>query len=206
MARRKQARQKFYGSTRVIFDKNLNLVNQPDSKLEADYYVLQRILGAEFIQSQPRELPHFLDGKLVNYTPDFEVIIKGVRYIIEIKYFKDTLNQDFKDKVAFLINEYLKQGAIFKVVTELDVYDGENVNNAYLLLPSLSHPSPVSSFKSLVNGLESRAYSMSEMKSIAIERGIKPIIIRRAIAHGLFSVDLTLRYSQWMLTINKVTH
>lgn len=206
MKTRIQAKQKFFGSTNTIYDEHLNIVNIKDSDLESHFYVLKRIQGVEFIKSQPEPLFYLLDSKETRYTADFEVIEDGIRYFIEIKNFAKTQSKDFKDKVAFLTEQYKKQGIIFKVVTEKDIYDGDNVINALMLLPCLRHPAPTLEYKKLVIGLDdSRTYSMKEMNTIAKERGIDIIVVKRAVAHRLFQVDLTLPFEKWQLSITKLS-
>ena len=206
MKTRIQAKQKFFGSTNTIYDEHLNIVNIKDSDLESHFYVLKRIQGVEFIKSQPEPLFYLLDSKKTRYTADFEVIEDGIRYFIEIKNFAKTQSKDFKDKVAFLTEQYKKQGILFKVVTEKDIYDGDNVINALMLLPCLRHPAPIPEYKKLVIGLDDlRTYSMKEMNTIAKERDIDIIVVKRAVAHRLFQVDLTLPFEKWQLSITKLS-
>lgn len=206
MKTRIQAKQKFFGSTNTIYDEHLNIVNIKDSDLESHFYVLKRIQGVEFIKSQPEPLFYLLDSKKTRYTADFEVIEDGIRYFIEIKNFAKTQSKDFKDKVAFLTEQYKKQGIIFKVVTEKDIYDGDNVINALMLLPCLRHPAPILEYKKLVIGLDdSRTYSMKEMNTIAKERGIDIIVVKRAVAHRLFTVELARPFEKWQLSITKLS-
>ncbi|PKG73069.1 hypothetical protein CXF86_19530, partial [Shewanella sp. GutCb] len=161
--------------------------------------------GVDFILGQPSPLIHLLDGKRTRYTPDFEVIHNHLRFFDEVKYAKDTLSLDFQDKKAFLEQEYQKQGAQFRVITEKDVYDSDNIINISLLLPSLHHPAPYDEFKILSEGLEDRSYSLVEMSNIALQRNIAPHFVKRAVAHKLFAVDITQPYQSWQLIINEQT-
>ena len=199
---RVQAKQKFFGSTTVAYSKNHERVCILESSLERDYFIMMQFEALDDYHAQPTPMKHLVDGKVQNYTPDVCYIKDGEQYIVEIKPHKYTLSDDFKSKVTFLTDEYKKRGIHFSVVTEKDIYDGYRIQNLSMLRPSLSHPAPVNEVKQLKQSLNNnRKYTLSEMNAKAINIGISPAYIKRAIAHGLFKVDMTVHYSRWQVSI-----
>lgn len=202
---RTQAKQKFSCNVKSTYNKKLGVGHVFDSNLETDYYKKMKFEGVDFMIGQPSPLIYLLDNKRTRYTPDFEIIENGLRFFDEVKYAKETKKQDFQDKKEFLEREYQKQGAQFRVITENDVYDRNNIINISLLLPCLHHPAPHYEFQAICEGLDDRPYTLVEMNNIAIQRNIAPHFVKRAVAHKLFTVDIAQPYQTWQLIINEQT-
>lgn len=199
---RTQAKQRFFNSTAIAYSEKFNCVSILESKLEQDFYTLMLFESIDDFRTQPQPLKHLVDEKVQNYTPDATYIKDGEQYVVEIKPYKKTQSDDFKSKVQFLTTEYLKKGMHFKVITEKEIYDGCNIENLSMLSSSLRFSAPTDDIVVLKTYLNPhREYTISELNQIAIDAGLSPVIVRRAIAHRLFFVDITVPYSDWKISI-----
>ena len=199
---RTQAKQRFSNSTAVAYSEKFNCVSILESKLEQDFYTLMQYEALDDFRTQPQPLKHLVDGKVQNYTPDVAYTKNGEQFVVEIKPYKNTLSDDFINKVRFLTAEYQKQGIIFNLVTEKDIYEGCNIENLSMLSPSLRYPPPIDDITVLKTSLDTNCeYTLSELNHKAIAAGFSPVIVKRAIAHRLFNVDITVHYSEWKISI-----
>ncbi|MGS0824382.1 hypothetical protein ACVBIO_01090 [Shewanella sp. 0m-8] len=200
---RVQAKQRFLGSTYVGFNSNTGNTAILESNLELIFWRRELFFNTHKIKMQPSPLKHYCNGRLVNYTPDAEYMKDGIHYVVEIKYLKDILKPDNQEKFKFIKAEYKLQGKEFITVSEEELYNGYESENIAMLLPSLRHPSPLLEVKALQTLLNETKYTYQELLYLADELGVKRVFVKRAIAHRLFYVDLSLHISNWLVSGNQ---
>lgn len=105
-----------------------------ESPLERDYiYLLEFDDLTEYYQEQPLRILASINQKSYSYTPDFLVIRSERKYIVEVKPY-DFLDE-YNTKLKALIGQAYaeKEGLIFKIVTDKDIYEGSFLYNIKLL-------------------------------------------------------------------------
>jgi len=195
---RKQVKQKFSGNTYFGFSKNLKRSSVLESILEREYHSFRLFFlnkGEDFI-TQPEPIEHRLYGNPNRYTPDGALYVPKIVYKEEVKYFEVTLEPEFIEKKEYLTHLYASKNEVFRVITEEDIRVGYRVDNIAQLFPCLHHPAPIEEFQTLTEGLVKKGYAFLEIVEIAKNKKIDPLMVKRAIAHRLFTCDLTKKWKE----------
>ncbi len=199
----KQPRQRYSNSVHQALDPVSGESRVFDSKLEKYHFLKSTWEGAKSYIHQPKhhQISYPWRSKLkVRHTPDAEVIdAESEIFVDEVKYDEETQKEDFKEQTEIRSAIYERRGYTYRVITELNVYNGENISNIAMLFPCLRHPAPFNEFEVLTKDLASINYTLREMNNIAISKGLEPIYVKRAIAHRLFSIDITQPPHNWKL-------
>lgn len=198
---RKQVKQRFIGNTTFAYSNILKRSAVLESSLERDYYrwrVFFLNKGEDFI-TQPEPIEHHFHGKPSRYTPDGALVVPDFAYKEEVKYFDVTLRAEFIEKIEYLTQLYMQRNEVFRVVTEKDIRVGHRADNIGQLFPCLHHPAPIEEFKSLTEGLENAGYTIAQMVHLASSKNLESIVVKRAIAHRLFTCDLTQEWKKLVL-------
>jgi hypothetical protein len=168
-----------------------------ESTLERDFFDF--IIfddGLLDIISQPQTFKYKWKGKKHNYTADFYLRYFNIKKIVEIKYLKETLSTEFKDKTSVLTAFFAELGFIFEVVTEEVIRNSHQAANNRILRTGLNHPKPIDEFKKIKKTIPNCHMNLIDLVERLKEFGFKPCFIRRALAHQLISADLKPRWSE----------
>jgi len=193
---RTQVKQRFTGTSYFGYSKTLKRSAVLDSLLECEYRSLRLFFlnkGEDFI-TQPEPIEHHLYGSPNRYTPDGALYVPKIVYKEEVKYVEETLEPEFIAKKEYLTHLYASKNEVFRVITEEDIRVGHRVDNIAQLFPSLHHPAPIDAFQTLTEGLDQKGYAFLELVEIAKNKKIDPLMVKRAIAHRLFTCDLTKKW------------
>jgi hypothetical protein len=162
-----------------------------ESKLELDYFFSMLFdEGLLDILSQPQTF------KEIRYTPDFYLRYSDKIFFIEVKYFKATQTDDFKNKTEIREAFFEGMGAEYKVVTERTIRASNLPMNSRIIIAGLKHPKPIAEFERIKKMIPHCNMSISKLTQLLLKKKCKPCFIRRALAHRVISVDLTPRWSE----------
>lgn len=125
---------KTIGNSGIIISNKQNFAIQFESSLERDFvYLLEFDDNVECFVDQPLTINyHDSKGSSRRYTPDFLVRYHDCQRhdeLIEIKYYKDLLENQFlwKDKFYAADNYCSQNNLIFKIVTEKEIRDNNPI-------------------------------------------------------------------------------
>ncbi len=166
-----------------------------ESALERDFVLLTRFRdpSAE-ITSQPITIAFESEGRMRRYTPDFRVVRRDQRELVEIKYRADLRAQWARLRPAFEAARSAAErtGERFRVVTESAIR-GPLLDNARRLLPLRDAPLDVA----VADRVMAAARSLSEptfgavVSAAAEDRAQALGAVWRLIARGRLHADLT---------------
>ena len=197
---RKQAKQSAVRSTSIFYHP-LSKTSILDSDLEHDYLILKLFQQkSEYLKSQPEPILLNVDGKIRRYTPDLESIESGNCYIDEVKHSSKAISPENMTKFSMISDACAEQAKTFRVMTEAEIYDGERHKNLRYLAPVLRHPAPVEEVTTLIASLDCKSMHIKELMQHIKQIGMKPCLIRRALAHQLLDCDLTKKYSDLIIS------
>jgi len=189
---RKIAKQSPIRSSYLAYSRHFGRVYAVESALELDYLNLIRFeKTAESVESQPFSVQFHFAGRPRRYTPDFLIVENGVEYVDEVKTRSAANKPEFLQKAQKLSRFFRERGQIFRVFTEDHIRPGNRAQNIRFLMPVLDLPPPIPEFETLLNTIEKRSASLSELRRLLDAQAIDPAFIRRAVAHKLLWCDLT---------------
>lgn len=200
MKPRKQAKQSAVRSTSIFYHP-LSKTSILDSDLEHDYLILKIFQQkSEYLKTQPEPLFLNVNGKIRRYTPDLESIESGDGFIDEVKHSTKAMSPENIDKFSIITAACAEQAKTFRVMTEKEIYNGERHKNLRYLAPVLKHPSPIEEVQILIASLDCKSMHIKELMQHIKNMGMKPCLIRRALAHKLLICDLTKKYSDLIIS------
>lgn len=157
-----------------------------ESTLERD-----RLLHLEFdnevtyYEAQPDTFPYEMDsGRTSEYTPDICVHRGDQSHIEEIK--PDKLYQKPKTfrKYAAINRMFLMKGTDFRIITDVDIYSGYNVQNYLFLYRFLGEPIPHSLLNKFQSEFASFHCSLCEIRALLSEKKFPVYTSNLLLAHG----------------------
>jgi hypothetical protein len=205
MKARIQAKQSFVRNTRIGFSNTHRKAGIFDSSLERDYFEWKRFeLPADSgFMMQPVHTEYIdINGILQRYTPDAEYSVDPINYIDEVKYVKDALIPVNQVKHSLLAKHYIAEDEnnVFRVVTEEDIRVGHRVDNIRQLNASTLHEPPLDLFNELVKGIAWKRLHISLLQEASNKKKLPLWLVKRCIAHKLFTCDLTQHWSNLVLS------
>jgi len=192
MKARKVSKQSYVRSTYHVYSSFTRRVSALESKLEQDYFNLLNFERDALFVAQPESVEYKHGAHIRRYTPDFEVTKQdGPIFVDEVKFVEDTLPDDFQEKCYLLTRFFAREDKVFRVMTEQQIRVGEREQNLRFLQPALRSDPPHDEFLAFIQKLSIRKATIADIASLLQEQGLRPCLIRRAVAHRLFRCDLT---------------
>ena len=189
--RKKILRQSPVRETRLCYSPIHNSQCISESKLELDYFFSMLFEeGLLDILSQPETF------KDIRYTPDFYLRYADKIIFIEVKYFKHTQTDDFKNKTKVRESFFKGIGSEYQVVTERTIRASKLHINSRIIIAGLTHPKPIAEFEKIKEMIPNCNMSISKLTQLLLKKKCKPCFIRRALAHRIICADLSLRWSE----------
>jgi hypothetical protein len=114
----------------------LNMTIWFESLLERDFLCLLEFdhLDVEFFESQPCRIHYRRDGRRRRYTPDFLVVRKGKRQIVEVKPMEKALEERNREIYRIAGEACARRGYEFRVVTDTEIRAEPRLENVKILL------------------------------------------------------------------------
>jgi hypothetical protein len=107
-----------------------------ESLLERDFLYLLEYdhLDVEYFESQPCRIHYRREGRKRRYTPDFLVVRKGGRQIVEVKPEEKALEERNREIFRIAAAACARQGYEFRVVTDAEIRIEPRLENVKILL------------------------------------------------------------------------
>ena len=165
-----------------------------ESQIERDYlYLLEIDPDVVSYEEQPLKIRYYLDGEPHLYTPDFRVIRRDKRQIVEVKDKKAAVREEYVELFRRAAPICQEQGYEFVVVTDLDIRIQPKLDNIKLIYKYAK--AAVTSLHQIL------LYSLfADMASLTLEeiiggfasKGISGSVVYALIYSGILSIDLML--------------
>lgn len=201
---RRQVKQSPINQITLVFSHKYLFSAVMESKLEVDYFnYVHFCFNYPDFHIQPDCLFYYdANNKAHRYTPDASYVDdNGELHIVEVKYQKEANKPDIQEKHALIAQAYLKKGMQFHVITEKTINQGERADNLRLLQPCWAFPAPEAELNGLLDCVEFTQGVITDWMAAAIKHGVKPCLIKRAIAHRLLLCDITRPWRELTLTV-----
>jgi len=171
----------------------LNLLLWFESILERDFLYLLEFDHFDVVSfhDQPCRIQYRLNGKRYRYTPDFYVVRKHKRQIIEVKPLEKARDKKNRARYQAASQVCEREGYEFKVVTEVDIQKQPQLDNVKLLLKyqrTQLHPHhQILAHEFFDDRVEA---TLAEVMSFFVSKGVETQVVYALVRWGILSVDL----------------
>jgi hypothetical protein len=163
-----------------------------ESKLERDFlYLLEFDLDVLSYTGQPMRILYSCAGKVRRYTPDFLVVRKHKRQIIEVKPLNRVSKGDNEQRFRIISQVCRTHGYEFKIVTDANIRVQPRLDNIKLLWKYARtpfHPQHQIYCKALLGG--GKEICLGEVIQVLESKGVSRQIIYSMMYHKVLAVDL----------------
>lgn len=171
----------------------LNLLLWFESILERDFLYLLEFDHFDVISfhDQPCRIHYRLNGRRYRYTPDFYVVRRQKRQIVEVKPVEKAHDKKNRTRYEAALQICEREGYEFKVVTEVEIQRQPRLDNVKLLLKyqrTPLHPEHQILAHEYFDGrTESK---LAEVLSFFASKGVETQVVYALVRWGILSVDL----------------